>query len=589
VTAPLKEYERYVELVDREACEEPLNPAEREFCRLFEERYPGSCPELQLYAELADLNAPPDATSRALVDRALEQLEQLDAEDRARATHDTRLLRRAHATAWPTLIGVAAFALGATYALIERAPQGPAGTPAPAGNPTSPLVRAELVYASGNVNVSGSNAAAGRALLSQGSVIETKAGGACILIDSDINVCLGADSRMRLKQVAGPERRIDLEAGKLATRLSPQSEGMSLSIVADGVVSTALGTAFSVERTAEHSVVTTVLNGKVRVTGATETQEATLVNAHERAVTSTSGDRSVAAADTASSSTSTQRTRVISVRRTEEAPSWVLLGPTVLWHDPVAATLEVRGEPEGADAWLDDQWLGSTPVSSLIPVGEHRIVVRKDHRELLSSEFHVMAGATQAVHYERGPNPPNDDAARPDHADPSELEASRDSDRARDKAEPANKRATLLDGSQRAELKAPNAQRTQDAAELLHQARQAMRNAQFQDAAQLYEKLIATSPDSDEAHTALVALGQLRLNQLEDPNGALAPLESYLQKGGANAVEARAARIQALRELKRTGDEARAIEEFLTRHPNSFEGKRMRTRLDDLRATAATH
>jgi len=571
VTAPLKEYERYVELVDREACDEPLNPAEREFCRLFEERYPGSCPELSLYAELAELNAPPDTASRALVDRALAQLEQLAGEDNVRDSHETRLLRRAHATAWPTLIGVAAFALGATYALIERAPQGPAGN-APAAAPTSPLVRAELVYASGDVNVSGANAAAGRALLSQGSVIETKAGGACVLIDSDINVCLGAESRMRLSQVAGPERRIDLETGKLATRLSPQSEGMSLSIVADRVVSTAVGTAFSVERTADQGVVTTVLNGKVRVkTGASE---ATLVNAHERAITPlVVSDKSVATAGTL-------RTQVVSVRRTEEAPSWVLLGPTVLWHDPVAATLEVRGEPEGADAWLDDQWLGSTPVSSLIPVGEHRIVVRKDHRELLSSEFHVVAGATRNVHYERGPVvSSSDETARPDHP---EIEAHRDGDKVQDNVEAA----------QRGELKEPSRPReaqAQDAVELLHQARQAMRSARFQDAAALYEKLVATSPGSDEAHTALVALGQLRLNQLEDPSGALAPLEAYLQKGGANALEARAARIQALRELKRSDDEVRAIEEFLTRHPNSFESKRMRARLDELHTTAATH
>ena len=86
------------------------------------------------------------------------------------------------------------------------------------------------------------------------------------------------------------------------------------------------------------------------------------------------------------------------------------------------------------------------------------------------------------------------------------------------------------------------------------------------------------------ADTALVSLGQLRLNQLADPSGALGPLDAYLQTGGSIEVEARVARIEALHELKRSGDEVTAIEDFLQHHPRSFETKRMRARLDALLA-----
>ena len=50
------------------------------------------------------------------------------------------------------------------------------------------------------------------------------------------------------------------------------------------------------------------------------------------------------------------------------------------------------------------------------------------------------------------------------------------------------------------------------------------------------------------------------MNQLGDPKGALAPLNAYLKRGGPIAVEARAARIEALRRLNRTGDEMAAID-----------------------------
>jgi hypothetical protein len=85
----------------------------------------------------------------------------------------------------------------------------------------------------------------------------------------------------------------------------------------------------------------------------------------------------------------------------------------------------------------------------------------------------------------------------------------------------------------------------------------------------------------------MVLLGQLRLNQLNDAKGALAPLGTYLKHGGPLAVEARVARIEALRRLNRSGEEATAIDEFLRLHPRSFEVKRLQARLDVLRSSAA--
>ena len=96
MSARQNEYERYLELADREACDDVLSSDERAFCRAFEERHAphmarplgqsgeiiaGSQPhpavlrELATYADLSHMNPPPDASSRALVDRALARLD----------------------------------------------------------------------------------------------------------------------------------------------------------------------------------------------------------------------------------------------------------------------------------------------------------------------------------------------------------------------------------------------------------------------------------------------------------------------------------------------------------------------------------
>jgi len=589
VSAPVNEHERYLELADREACDEALTADEREFCRAFEQRYaprslgqsgeiamgsqghPAVTHELAMYADLSRMNPAPDASSRALVDRALARLDfEAAAEAAAEAArksdelNEINLLRRSRRPGWGAWVTVAGFALGALYAVLDRTGVGLPGTA------STPLARAELVYASGTVKVSDANGAAGRTLLAAGSVIETQSGGACVLIDNDINVCLAPNSRMRLTNIAGPARIIDLESGKLATRLSTQPEGMSLSIVTSGIASTAVGTAYSVERldgADGPQAITTVLNGKVRVgRHDAEQSDAVIVNAHERAVSQghSHGRGPVA------------KPSVTSVRRTEEAPSWALLGPTVLWHDPVAATLEVHGDPAGAEAWLDDQWLGATPVSSLIPVGEHRLTVRKDDRDLLSRDLHVHAGDAHDIRYEAGQPAPTAQLRAADDERPAGAHVRRSS-RMRDYKSSAHaSRDDDLDlGPERPE--------PESGAELLRQARQAVRAGQFRGAALVYEKLIDAHAGSEEALAALVALGQLRLNQLSDPRGALKPLDTYLRHGGALEEVARVARIDALQKLHRADDERVAIEDFLRQHSRSFETKRLRARLDALR------
>jgi hypothetical protein len=545
-------YERWTTLMDRQAAGEQLTASDMAFCERFASEHPRCADELAVYAELADLDVTPNDASRALVDAALKRME---AEEAKRAFAELGDLRKRRV---PTLaIGSAVAALAAIFVLYaHRAPKREDADLRAAQN--LPLSRVELVYASGDVSVSGQPATVGRTLLAQGSVIETKDGSACLVIDPEINVCLAAQSRLRLSQISGGARRLDLLLGRASTRLATQPEGMSLSIVADGIASTAVGTAFSVERGAQAgAVVTTVLNGKVRVGRQGDTR---IVAAHERAVMLS------------------ERTDLTSVSRIEEAPSWALLGPTILWHDPVSATLDVHGEPAQAQASLDDQPIGVAPLSSLIPVGSHHLVVRDGERVLVEREFHVTAGETVEVSYVPAPS-----------AVPAALAIVTKAEERAPKLEArsAEQNAKLLGA---AELVPPMpedprlAPGPQSAAQWLTQARKQMREGRFADAAASYLAIMQAFPNSETAHTVLVSLGQLQLVQLKDPQQAVASLDAYLEHGGALAEEARVARIHALAQLRRVGDEASAIDDFLAKHPHSLDVPELRARLASLRA-----
>ncbi|HKU40608.1 MAG TPA: FecR domain-containing protein [Polyangiales bacterium] len=545
MTEPISGFQRWAELMDRAARDEQLTAEERSFCERFARDHAAAGQELAAYAELADLDAEPDTSTRELVDAALRRLE---AEDTERAVADVRSMRSARAPFWVVGSAVGALLLG--VGLLHQARLGSSHKAEAVASGNQPLTRAELVYASGQVRVEGKRASAGRVLLDEGTRIETGDGIACVLVDSDINLCLAANSDMQLSSLHSPARRVELRGGALATRLSVQPEGQNLTIAAGNVTSTAVGTAFSVERNANTAtVVTTVLNGKVRVAHGGEER---LVNAHERAH---SGEN---------------RVLVSSLSRAEEASSWALLGPTMLWHDPVSATLELNGEPAGAEAFLDGQLIGRSPLSSLVPVGSHRLVVRHQGAVLLEQELHWNAGETRALSYAQ--------ALQPAAAEP-ELAVRKKPRLKKAAAEPAEA-AKLEPEPVAVAVLEPEP----TPADLLRTARRLVRDGQLRAAADTYQTLRRTYPDSEEAHTVLVSLAQLQLNALHEPGAALHLLDSYLLRGGTLSEEARLTRISALRALHRDREEAAAIAEFLRKHPRSFEDASLRARLSALQA-----
>jgi ferric-dicitrate binding protein FerR (iron transport regulator) len=129
---------------------------------------------------------------------------------------------------------------------------------------------------------------------------------------------------------------------------------------------------------------------------------------------------------------------------------------------------------------------------------------------------------------------------------------------------------------------ATDATRSSSPESLLEEALALRGRGDFRGAAAVYRRIHQSSPGSPVGGTALVSLGELSLSSLGDPAGALAAFESYLVRGGALSQEAAFGKARALRALRRTAEERRAIEQFIARYPDAAQTKVLRQRLSAL-------
>jgi hypothetical protein len=363
---------------------------------------------------------------------------------------------------WGVAGGLAAAAAVALFVhSVERGGRGAAG----------PSV---VEYLAGTARADGAVVEKG-AHLSMGSEIVAAGGPVCVAVEPHIHACLASGARVRLSQIGTAVRHVDLMEGRVAIALDPLPRGERFSVVANGVWSTAVGTAFTVEIDNLGATVRTVVHeGKVAV-GAE--QGGSLVVAHK-----------------------------IGLAR----PDGVSVQPLV------------------------------------------------DHAPTETPEWAALASVAN-----RGVEGPKAEAPAPAETAP----------KADEPAEAAPETTTpAVSGRSHTVMKVAPA----TAADLLTDARQALRDQRWGDAATAYRSLIKAYPGTPEAHTAVVPLAKVEIDRLGQPAAALPSLEAYIAGGGSLIVEARLARIRALGALGRKADEAHAIDEFLAAHPSSLEADKLR-------------
>lgn len=524
-------YARYCSLRDRQAAGAVLTEEEVAFCEQMERDDPACQHEHAFLAELGDMAGTPSDAARALVAATMDAIAEgaLDTGDRP---GDSERERPSRGPIAAVVLAVAAAAAALTMVWLssgsEQQPPAQAHKrPTPA--PEAPR-RVELVYSSGATHVDGIapdlEPASSTTLLEGGQRLAASEGGLCLVMDPGINVCLDAHSELVLSQTTGAQQRLELLRGRVALALDPQPRGYDVTVVAAGVESTAIGTVFSVAMD-ETGIRTSVLEGKVRV--AADGQSA-LVRAHERHLVS-EADRTTKA-----------------LSRRDEAPEWAMVDATRLWRGRLSGTLSVRGQPIGAEVWLDGRQIGVTPLSSLIPAGHHRVEVRAGSGVLLDQPIELSAGRRATVRY----------------APPEPLEVP----------------ARVVRRRPQPELPADQMPSTET---LLSEARRLMLEGRFQQAALTYRALRVAHPQSPEASMVLVPLAELELDRLGEPKRALALVDDYLRQGrGAMRHEALYLRTRALRRLGRLEEEREAIGALLDAHPGSFHAERLRQRLAEL-------
>jgi hypothetical protein len=397
----------------------------------------------------------------------------------------------------------------------------------------------ELVYASGDVRVEDKPVKVGDLLLAVGNTVRVEKGSACMAIDPGIDICLADHSRVRVSQIDAEQQRLDLLAGRVTAKLEKQPEGSRFSVVANGAWVTAVGTAFTVELSPDSKQVqATVLSGKVSVSGKRDRR---VVRAHQRAVFRGS------------------QSRVEPVVRASESRHWALVRHIDLWQGPSTSVLDLSRAPVGAEVMLNGRFIGAAPLSSLIPAGDHRLELRLGGELLLHRPLSAQAGNVALSDLDL------ETAIRevPDQTEPAAGGAGTGAVQPGPEKRPASDEVT--------------------AGQLMGVARKLMRQGRWAEAAFAYRELRQVHAGSPEAHTVLVPLGQLQLDHLQQPDQARDLFERYLKNGGgALAQEARHSRIRALRRLGHRQQEIEAIEDFLERHPDSFEAEALRQRLQDL-------
>lgn len=387
--------------------------------------------------------------------------------------------------------------------------------------------RAELVFTSGQHGTGAQALPLGGRPLTQGAVVETAAGQACLTIDPGVDVCLGAWSQVELRSLRVGQLEVEVKRGLVLATLTQRAPGHTFSLSSSGVRATAIGTTFGFDvRGPVPEVV--VLEGTVKVNGGAASE---LVHGHSRWRAAPSVRPSQSA-----------------IGRAEEATFWALLAPRGLWRHSEVGILELRSTATGLTVAIDGSHRFPLPLSTFLPAGKHELKVRNTLGAEASYALEVDAGEHKTLTV----------------ADPLE-----------------NKTA----GVSEARSSAPSIKTSAPSpTSLLERARAELRSGNVGAALNGYAELRRVFPASPEAWTVLPIMGRLELEQRKAPARALAFFDTYLSRPGPLRQEALSGRIRALKVLGRNSEERLAIGQYLTRYPNSLETSALRQRLHTLAA-----
>lgn len=398
--------------------------------------------------------------------------------------------------------------------------------------PTPASASARLTIAAGEVSVDGRALSGALPTIANATTLAVRDGRTCLAIDPGIDVCLDRATTASLAGLDAEEILVDVRRGHAVARLDPLPAGHRFALGSGQLRAVAVGTAFSLDVSDDGATITAaVLHGAIDV----HTDDGTTrVVAHE--VVRLQGGR-------------LERERLSAAAEARELELLAAAPPPGERIGLVAIDVT----PAGATVELDGRVVGTSPVVAALPVGEHRLELRGTDGAQVGETLRVDEGTFVTRRFALASAPQVDDEVAIVEVEPSDDDVAEPDARARPRAITSSPR------------------------ELLAEARSLRRADRWRDAAAAYRRLLREHPRSSEAHTALVSLGDLLLDRLDQPAEAARAYLRYVREGGgALAPEARWGVIRARRQQGDGKGEREAVADFLRHHPDDARAKSLR-------------
>lgn len=525
------EYDRWARLHDALEHDGELPPAEQAEYALLSDQ-PGAIAEQRLLDALQQFAAGGnDTTDRAAAERALLALRQQEPNNvvplRPGATPAIDTLESSRSR-WSTRVvaGAGAALAAAAVALLSMH----------AADTHEPLTAVDveaapawaLAFGSGDVELAADPQPLAGTLLEPGMRLQTRDGKACVRLPQLAVACLDQATVVLIPEPNGERYGLEVESGRVVVRVAPMPEGKHFSLSAGPLEARALGTFYVLEIEPTGSASVGVMEGRVRVVR------------HASSVVLSPRQRTVAG-------------RSLSEPVTLDparADTYRALLPAHASSDVAGVALHLKTEPAGASVELDGQVVGRSPLSLMTTPGKRNATLRLEGYQPMTRSFEIEPNernSFQLFSLNRADAPP----------------------------------PTVTHGMKPTGRLVP----APSAADLLRAARGLVGKGRWAEAAASYRRLRQLHPGSAEAHTVLVALGQLQLDRLGDPRAASRSFSAYLAGGGALSQEAHYGKIRALRALGARPEERAAIEQYLARHPSGEDAPSLRKRLIRLQAS----
>jgi ferric-dicitrate binding protein FerR (iron transport regulator)/tetratricopeptide (TPR) repeat protein len=505
----------------------------------FCEEHLATCPDCRAEREVLSALDGPDNTSpmtqfddvarRRFVD---DLLAKADASDR------TAISPRPSRARIAVVAVVAAVAAAAAVAIVLWA-RPDTHAPAPGAETAPSLSPARVLLASGQVTASGTNATVGD-VVAPGTQLATGSGELWIGLPTDFTVALGPETRAVVRRLDRDALILGLESGRLLISAVPGRKGPRLSVSTRAGTVTVKGTVLTIEDRPD-AVEVLVARGSVEIEDGAAAKGRRL-----------GPSEAIALGGKAARPTQPEEDADL----LKSAAAFDLLDPGV------SALVDLRSVPSGAAAVIDGASLGRTPLVAAVRAGHRRLEISLDGRLPVSELVDVSPGTTLARIIELQPAMATfEDAASTDSTGSGT----------------AGKTIRPSAGSTK----------SVSATDLLHKAQERRAERDFKGAAAAYKELLSRYPESDEARSAVVSLGQIELDRLGEPAAALRHFNAYLdaKSAGPLGMEALYGRARALKTMGRVVEERASLELFLKRYPDAIQTGDARRRLEQIAAS----